>query len=254
MYRRLTDDVIWIAECYDFGDVHMHLSVYLLETDDEYVLVDTGSYYHQEEITAAIGELTDGAGPDALVFANTTLEHTGNLGRFREEWGEFRVITSADMPAQVGMPDSESWKLGRTEPVAGRDLTFIRPPFTDVLYSMWLLDEPSGTLFTAEAFGHLHREDDCTKTSAAFADGFDSRLVRRFYAQQIPWLEYAEPAKLRAGVAEKMTAHDVERIAPVHGNPIVGDDIEDYLARLEAAVEDIAVGGNLYDDVVTTSG
>jgi flavorubredoxin len=251
MWTQLTEDVTWIAECYELGDIHMHLSIYLVQAGDKWILIDTGSYYHQDEVTQAIKDVTGGTGPDVIVFSNSTLEHTSNLARFHQEWGPFRIITSADMPGQIGMPGEESWKLGQTEPVAGRDFSFIRPPFTDVLYSMWILDEQSGTLFTAEAFGHLHNKEHCADTSESFPDGFVDRHLQQFYAQQIPWLEYVDPPRLRKGVAAKMDAHDVERIAPVHGNPVASDDLEEYLTQLEHVVEKIASEGNKYDEPVT---
>lgn len=227
MARELTDGLHWLHECHDIGGRHEHVAVYCL-TGEETVVVDTGSFHDREAITGAITRLTDGAGPDAIVLSHTDYPHAANVDPIRERWGDVDVVASCGAPTIQGLPaDARTCDVGETVTVGSRELTLIDPPLADRSHTMWVLDEATGTLFTADGFGARHAPGACDRTAAELG-GLSLERVREYHASALSWLPYADAEVLWAALEAVFGTHEIERIAPVHGPPI--EDVSGYLA------------------------
>lgn len=234
----VTDDVRWINQCYPHDDRHEHVSLYLVDAPDAPVLVDSGSFYHREAVAAAVDDATDGAGPGAIILSHSDYPHAANV-RALSSAGVELVASSGDPEAQ-GLPEARRSVIGEWMAVCGRAFRFIDPPLADRSHTTWVFDREDGVLFTADGFGHYHQPGECDALSTTFPDGIRQESIRAFHEDNLAWLRYVDPAKVERAIRALIETYDVQAVAPVHGNPIIGDDDEQYLDRLVAAIEAIA--------------
>lgn len=238
----LGEGVHWLSHCETDGERHLHFSEYLLEGQDGYVLIDSGSALFRETIIEQVDTLTDGAGPDVVVLAHQVLPHKENLPAFREVWGTFDVVTSvprlggldliADVPGFtdiIGVSGAKGTVLNRPRELAGREVTCMRPLLTDVTVSQWIYDREAGILFTAEGFGHYHGAGECDRTSSDFAKGFDTDSVAAFYRDKFTFLDQLDIDRARGAFEILLDRLDPTYVAPIHGNPVENEDIDVYL-------------------------
>lgn len=236
----LTDDVHWLSTCYELEledeRDHEHVAVYAIRSEDGYVLIDSGSFHHVGELKRAVDALTDGEGPAALILSHSDYPHSGNLSAFAEEWGEFELVASSGSPEIQGLPDARKCTIGTSMEVKGRTFSFIDPPLADRSHTTWIYDHGDGVLFTADGFGNFHAAGECRFTSADFDDGIPAAASYAYHRDELVWLRYVDPAKLRRAIVDIFDAYDVRWIAPIHGNPIASADVDRYLeALLESA-------------------
>jgi flavorubredoxin len=248
--QEIHPNVSWLNECYDLGDRHKHVAVYLLadpETD-RYVLVDTGSFYHREAITAQVEAATDGSGLDALVLSHSDYPHAANVDAFAAEGSDVELVASSSSPLAQGLPaDATRARIGGSLTVAGRELSFIDPPLADRSHTTWLYDHATAGLFVADGFGSYHQPGECDRTSADFDDGIPREAIEDFHAETLVWLRYVDPAKLRRALEAIIEAYPPAYVAPIHGHPIMGDDVDRFLDRLIDAATAIAADYDVSD-------
>jgi len=238
MARLLTDDVHWIGNCHPDDGRHLHMSEYLVRGDEGTVLVDSGSSHNREEIVAEVNDLTDGAGPDVVLLTHSTLPHTENVPAFETEWGEIETIAATGrFPEIVGLPDAEPRQLNQPVEFAGRPFTCIHPLLTDVTVSQWAFDHESGVLFTAEAFGHYHDPGTCDRTTAEMDGAIPRAHVDDFYMDKLPFVDLLDREKLGDAFGMLFDILDVSYVAPIHGNPVAAEDIDDYVDDVLRALE-----------------
>jgi len=237
MTVELAEGLHWVEACYDLGGEHEHVSVYVLG-DDRTVLVDSGSFRHREEIRTAIGDLAGEGGVDALVLSHSDYPHAANVAEFVADGAE--LVASSGAPEKQGLPDARKADIGGRMTVAGREVRFVDPPLADRSHTTWIYDEGTRTLFTADGFGSRHPPDRCRATSADFEDGIPADAIHEFHRHELPWLQYVDPDRLRAALDDVFEAHPPDWVAPIHGHPIAGDDLEAYLDGLTEAARRIA--------------
>ncbi|WP_435063692.1 MBL fold metallo-hydrolase [Halobaculum sp. EA56] len=242
MTVELTDDVHWINECFTLENgKHEHTAVYLIRHGDRYVLVDSGSFYHRDAITEQIEAATAGEGPDAIVLSHSDYPHSGNIPAFRERWDDVEVVASSGAPEAQGLPPTATkCEIGGRLEVAGRPFSFIDPPLADRSHTTWIYDEVAEVLFTADGFGNHHTPGECDLTSGEIDGGIAYDDVKAFNEDTLVWLRYVDPGKLRAALEAIFEAYPVSYVAPIHGNPIEGSDVDGYVDRLVEAASDIA--------------
>lgn len=229
--RTLDDQVEWFGHCHDEErpDLHLHLSQYLVETADGTVLVDAGAG-HGTELVDALRERVDDL--DAVLLTHAILPHTGGLAALRESFPDATVVSTSAIPPAVGIEDAAPAVVNDTEEIAGDTFTFIDPLLTDVVVSTWVYHHGSGTMFTAEGVGHYHAPGECTRRSVDYPDGIPAAHVRAFAADKLRFLEYVDPGKLAIAFDTLREEYDVERFAPVHGNPVERSDVDPYVDTL----------------------
>jgi flavorubredoxin len=241
MTVQLSNDVWWINESYNHGNTHEHISVYLIRHDDQFIVVDTGSFYHREAITEAIEKVTDGEGIDAIILSHSDYPHSGNIRTIRSEGDEVLLIASSGSPAAQGLPPSAvRCTIGESMEVLGRTFSFIDPPLADRSHTTWIYDHGAGVLFTADGFGSFHEEDKGDLTSADMEDGIPYDNIYEYHKDALVWLRYVDPEKLREALERIFDIYQINWIAPVHGYPVANDDTEVYLNRLIRATTQIS--------------
>ena len=232
---KLSDEVEWINECYPTQNKHEHVSVYLIRAAEKYIIIDSGSYYHREDIRERILAATDEHGIGAIILSHADYPHAGNVHAFRQAWGDIDVIASSGVPELQGLPFAKRSKIGGSLDVLGRKFSFIDPPLADRSHTSWIYDHGSGFLFTADGMGNYHNPGECDSTYGEFPGGIPQDDIFNFHRTALVWLRYVDPAKLRAKLEAIFSQFVISYVAPIHGNPIAVDDLNDYLDRLDQA-------------------
>lgn len=241
MTVRLTNDTIWINESHSIGEHSEHVSVYLIELADEYILIDSGSFYHRDSIKTAIDDVTDGNGIDALILSHSDYPHSGNVDEFLNEWENVELIASSGSPEVQGLPsDARKRSIGGDLEVLGRRFSFIDPPLADRSHTTWIFDHESGILFAADGMGSTHEPTDRNKTAAEIEGGISYEYIYEFHRDTLVWLRYVDSGKLRTAIEEILHEYNPTYIAPIHGHPIPEDSINDYMTKLIKAADQIA--------------
>ena len=70
-------------------------------------------------------------------------------------------------------------------------------------------------------------------------DGFRSEEIHTFPRDTLIWLRYADPSVLMGVLREMFEEREVSWVAPIHGNPIAAEHLDDYLERLDEGVRRI---------------
>lgn len=241
MTVQLTSDVRWINQCYQDDGIHEHVSVYLIEEGDQYILIDSGSFYHEEQIEAAIEAATGDQGLDALVLSHSDYPHSGNVGTFTDKWEDVELVASSGSPEAQGLPSTATkCEIGGSLDIVGRTFSFIDPPLADRSHTTWIYDHGSNVLFTADGFGSHHRPGECNETSATLDGGIALEDIYTYHKETLVWLRYVDPEKLEDALQSILDEYRIDYVAPVHGHPIAGDDFDGYIDSLMRAVREIA--------------
>lgn len=228
----LTDDVRWLNECFPHEERHEHVSVYLIRSEEGSILMDSGSFYHRDPIEDRIALATDADGLEAILLSHSDYPHAGNVSEFRERWGDVELVASSGSPELQGLSDARRCIIGESLTVSGRRFSFIDPPLADRSHTTWIYDHGSGVLFTADGFGNYHSPGRCDATSRDFTDGIPAEAIYEFHSKNLVWLRYVDPDKLRVALTAIFDEYDVSYVAPIHGNPIAGPNIDEYLDKL----------------------
>jgi flavorubredoxin len=245
MITTVTDGVTRISQCVPEGENHVHVAQYLLEgTDDEYVLIDTGSTYQREATIAELEEALDGGRLSTVLLTHSTLPHTENLKVLDEQWDDLEIIAATNNPTVAGLRNYASGTkpklLNDSRTFAGRRFSFLDPLLTDVVGSNWIYEHEAKMLVTAEGLGHYHDPDECALSSAEMADGVSAENVHAFNRDKLPFLKAVDPAKLGRGFDLLFDIYDVDYITPIHGNVVVRSDIEAYVETTIESAKRIA--------------
>jgi flavorubredoxin len=240
--RDVVEGVRWLEECYDLGNRHEHVSVYLLSNGSR-VLIDSGSFYHREAITAQVEAATGGAGVDALVLSHSDYPHSANVREFAAEGSGVELVASSGAPRAQGLPpDARTVEIGGSTEVAGRRLSFIDPPLADRSHTTWIYDHDTRGLFTADGFGSYHRSGECDRLSPEYEGGIPEEAIYDYHADTLVWLRYVDPGKLADALESIFEEYPPDYVAPIHGPPILAADLDRYLERLMESVTRFADG------------
>lgn len=241
----ITNSLTWMGQCIETGSKHMHLSQYLVEgPPDKYVLVDAGAEFRRGDAVSMIRKCIGDGDLVAVLLTHSTLPHTEDLKRIYSEWPDVDVIGSTTNPAVTGLSnyaeDAEPKLQNETRSFGGQEFSFVDPLLTDVVASNWIYSHKTRTLFTAEGLGHYHHPSACSVTSNNIDGGIPFEMIHEFNQDKLPFLEYVDVGKLRSGFDTLFSRLDVRYIAPIHGNVVDPESIEEHLEQNLQSVEKIA--------------
>jgi flavorubredoxin len=236
----VTRSVEWLNQCYEHDGTHEHVSLYLVRAPEGTVLIDSGSFYHRAEITAAVDEATDGDGPDAIVLSHSDYPHAANVSPLGGATDDVELVASSASPAQQGLPDARKCDIGGSLTIKGRQFSFIDPPLADRSHTTWIYDHGDGVLFTADGFGNYHAPGQCAYLSGDFDDATPAARIYEYHRDNLVWLRYVAPEKVERTLDDIFATYETDAVAPIHGNPIEGADLATYRDRLRDAMERIA--------------
>jgi flavorubredoxin len=242
MSIQLTDDVHSIYNCDPVKGRHVHNSVYLIAGDAN-LLVDTGTGHDRNHIMAEIDAITDGEGLDGIIISHPDLPHIANAKHFVDTW-------DVETYSPIANPEAQGlyrWGGGTRRIVKGSDMIIQGRKFyasekilADRPNTCWLYDYESGVYVTGDGFGNYHDPAAC----GAMFDGIDDESmeqdIKQYNRDKLTWLRYMQAALVRQSLERLVAKFDISYVAPIHGNPIAGQDVATYLDYFEASVEEIA--------------
>lgn len=238
--RTLSKDVTWVYDSHTVeGDRQIHTSLYLVQTDDGILLINSGDHDLREEFRASILEVTDGAGVDAIFAQESHIPNSANVSAFRREWDADIIFPGGASPIH-GFPEVKQWPQYGTETLFGRTFDLTRGPLLDLPHTTWVFDRQSSVLFSLDGFCYYHRSGEGGKYSTELADGIRYEDVRDYYDEMLLWLKYADPDALITALQDLVDEYDIEFVAPAHGNPIPAGDLDSYMDHISEAVTEIA--------------
>ncbi|XVH33351.1 MBL fold metallo-hydrolase (plasmid) [Haloferacaceae archaeon DSL9] len=240
MSTPVSDSVTWINESIAHENVREHVSVYLIETQTGYIVVDSGSVHHRRPISEQLEEDTDRKGIDAIILSHSDYPHSANIGEFRDLWDDVQLVASSGSPEIQGLQDATKCTIGGSMNVLDRKFSFIDPPLADRSHTTWIYDHASKVLFTADGFGNYHYPHEANYLSTDFDDGIPLQQIYEYHRDNLVWLRYVDPQKMRAALDDVFDEYDVSYVAPIHGNPIAKSNLDTYLDRLIEAVDRIS--------------
>lgn len=249
MTVQLTPDVQWINECYDVGDRHLHVAVYLITEGDRSILVDTGSFYHREAILETIEEVADGI--DTIVLSHGDAPHAGNVRAFDQRWDDVELVAASGSPEIQGYPisDFRPCQIGEDMVIEGRQFSFLDPPLADRAHTTWIYDHGSGVLVTADGFGNVHQPGECHLTTTQMEGTVPTDRIYEFHRDALRWLRYVDPGRMRRALEAIFESRDVSYVAPIHGNPIAAEHLPEYMERLTESVSRLSESPNAAAEV-----
>lgn len=190
----------------------------------EPMLVDTGLAALKDDFLGALSGAIDPAELRWIWITHTDPDHVGNLREVLAAAPRARLVTTYLGMAKMtllGLPVDRAYLLnpGQRLDLGDRRVKALRPPTFDAPETTGLLDEKTGVLFSADAFGAL------LSTPAETASAVDPDELRegaRFWATvDAPWLGVADEASYRASIA-RVRALEPTHVLSAHLPPAAG--------------------------------
>jgi glyoxylase-like metal-dependent hydrolase (beta-lactamase superfamily II) len=240
------------------------VNCYLVQTDDEATLIDTGLRAHSLAVSRQLrAALRPGQRLTLVALRQGEFDSVGNLlnlvdefdvravyGQFDDalKWADF-VPELTEITGRAPRIDAaESKVLPRAgELTAGtrenRTLEFFRPVLR-LLSTHWIYDGTSRTLFTSDAFGYnVQAAESGPWELRASNDETTVETVRNHLrSTRFWWLVGSDVREIRADLANTFSRLDVENIAPAFGSLILGREaVQRHVELLDEAISDLGL-------------
>lgn len=226
---------------------HGPFNAYLL-AGDETLLFDTTPPSMTEGLFEALDDLLDEP-LDHVVVSHPEAPHGGNAEALVEAYGADLIVPESDPLHDHALEsvaaDRREVAGGDTLDLGGRRVEFVDPVLFDLASTTWMFDGGTGALFTVDAYGNGHIDDECggfVDEIASDPGTFTRERWIGFHSFTFPWLAYADPERIRAGIEGVIERHQPSIVAPAHGSPI-REDAVGYMRELVPVVEEISDRG-----------
>lgn len=193
--------------------------------DSKVTVMDTADARKTAEWMANLETALGGSKPDYLVLHHVEPDHSGSVGAFLEKYPETTIVATAMGLKFLGqfLPgthfQSFTVKEGDTLALGKHTLRFLTAPMVHWPEVMFSLEESTGTLFSADAFGKFGALSKCGFWGTEDDDW--ACEARRYY--------FNICGKYGPQVASALKKAGVPKIiAPLHG-PILNQGLEEYI-------------------------
>jgi hypothetical protein len=222
------------------------MNVYLLREADRDLLLDTGIAIHRDQILTALAELGIGGRPLSILNLRPgELDSVCNLAAIARSfpvdsylcyhsegifWGDLDPAAPFDpehdaMAAPPGLVDTGG--MLEVEIGSGDRRLEVLAPALRLLYTQWLYDSDSKTLFTSDSFswGVSPSSEPESWTTRDMENLITEEQVRdHLLSARYWWLTGADLSEIRANLNGVFADREVNRIAPAYGCIIEGAD------------------------------
>jgi glyoxylase-like metal-dependent hydrolase (beta-lactamase superfamily II) len=249
--REIAPSVFWIACCFASanGDIHGHLSLYLVVGDQKTALVDMGISIHYPAIEQALERLLGDRTLDYAVPTHPEPAHSGNLAKIVTRYPEARIVgdvrdyhlifpTLADrlLPMAAG----SRILLG-----GGAELVLLPAVLRDLPNTQWIYEPRSQVMFVADGFlyRHMppgpdgddapHRPDECGLLSTELPSLPDAANTGRIFQNALAWARFVDGSPIFTDLEALFARYQPAFLAPAHGNVIA--DIASILPVMREA-------------------
>jgi hypothetical protein len=233
------------------------INCYLLRDDRRFLLIDTGITPHWDSIRAGIDALCEGCieraavvtrrEPDSMInlpaavgtFAIETVYAGGGLSPL----DFFDGLDEANGIAQIRATSGVSPAMlqpGTVIPVGSLEVEVLPSPLR-VLFTNWLYERTTKTLFSSDSWGLLTSLRDSGPFIAAIGnEEITEQRLLAYLNVKFDWLRGIDTAPVIAELREVLEGRDIARICPGFGGIIEGRDlVSSVINRTLNAVEQL---------------
>lgn len=227
------------------------INCYLVRSEDEALLINTGVAAHAEQVLGQLDEVIGRSFPVSVFMTRAEQDTLGNLGAVIANFNTQKVYTAGAVRQPFDFFDDansietvrdvtkDSVEILRIAPGAdvpvGTGEISVFPPPVRLLTSWWAYDSGSKIMFPTDMFGQVAAEtaDQVVSTAPADIDSLRSYLMTKF-----DWLAMADTTYLLDRLAETR-AREVKILAPDHGCIIVGEEaVASHFDAVEALLRE----------------
>jgi flavorubredoxin len=247
--RELAPGVFWISGCVknrmgSFG-VHSYQSAYVVVGEERTMIVDQGNPKDRAALDRQLGEVLAAGAPPVELLLPTHCEpaHSGNLNRMLQRFPEARVVGDLRdyhlIFPELASSFGESTPVGTRFDLGGRTVELVAPPLADGPTTVWAYDDRTRTLFTADAFSHLHYHGDgqCGMLAEETPALPILELTAMFSEAAFFWTRVVDIEPVVEALERTFRERPVEVVAPGHGSPS-----RDAATSLETTIEGLRLG------------
>lgn len=154
----ITEGIYWLGT--HRRDTQLQCNTYLLVRGGIGILVDPGSTSNFDETYAAAARVINPTQIGSIVLTQPTADavaaircwlETGLSPRVFSQWWTGAIVALSGVQCDVTHIHAKN--VGATHPVEGVD--FVLPPFLSHHGHLWMVDRPTGTVFTGDLFGSV---------------------------------------------------------------------------------------------------
>lgn len=219
------------------GPLSIPVSVWLVRSDEGWIMVDAGPPATADHVVAAVARATEGRGPRLILLTHAHYDHSGGLNALRLAWNTPIACHVEEVPFITGemeyrdlQPRGLAFWLGRylmPSPAAGlpvsRDLQ--RGESIAGMVTIHLPGHSPGQI------GFLHPQDQAILCGDALMN-LRGQLSPPFAAVT------PDPERARASM-RRLAELDFVHLLPSHGEPILGRGREALLRYLGLPANDV---------------
>ncbi len=245
MIRQVVEDIYQIGTSIAGEHGYESIQVYVLLNDGKPILIDTGCFIHKRQIMDELQELLKDNPPSFVFLTHTELPHTGNLGAILDIWPDIKVVISSvllpysEMPYFVDSNKLMQVSPGETRKFGQRKLTFTDAILKDQPGTLWIYDNQTKTLFTADGFGYLHDQTNQNQFSDEIQGGISQQWFEHYHRESFGFLHLVNAEKLNADLDRVFSKRTINILAPTHGSAI-RNDIDSHLNRVKDSIINIS--------------
>ncbi len=231
------------------------MNCYVLCEAGSVLVIDPGPAVLSDTVTDQMETIVPAGTPVSVLVTRAEPDTTGGLGAIARRFpvkrlyagggpnpfDSFESIGELGSPARGERIQLERTAAGFAVPVGpGRGVEILRPSIR-LLATWWAYDEPTGTLFTSDSFGHtVQARPNGPRLLTGGAQPEPAEVIAHLSAK-FGWLAEARTPVLRESTRELFAGRTVTRIAPAHGLVIDGPEaVGAHLDAMDAALRTLA--------------
>ena len=190
---------------------------------------------------SSLEKVLEGHDPQVLFLSHTELPHAGNTRTIATLWPDITVVVSDLVLPYLELPRYQELKhlvtthAGTSRSFAGRQFEILNAVLRDQTTSQWIFDPTTKTLLTADAFGYYHSPGQCELFSDEDGGAIRKKDMLDFHRNAFGYLRWVIPERFNDTIDKVFNGHEVETIAPIHGNPI-SNKVEETIDMLKEIV------------------
>jgi len=251
--RQVATGVYWLGGCLSAysqdGEVHYHVSSYLVVGSSASILVDTGDPAHADKVLAQLEGALNGRPLDYIFPTHPEIPHAGNLPALLQRYPSARVVGDTrdyfmHFPEFAGRFDAQ--RPGDVIDLGERTFTFLPAHIRDLENTLWGHDSGAGMLFVSDGFSFIHETPDqdgedepahrpgqCRLLSGEMPEPPSVEQAAYGTGRALYWTKFVDVSSAFRAIEDILDKYPTTFIGPAHGNLI--DDVDGMLRTSLAA-------------------
>ena len=221
------------------GGAFLPVNCYVIVEGDEKLIVDTGIAAVRDELLEQLATLIAPGTPVSVFLTRAEFDTVGNLGPIAETYPvkalhtggvtnpfdafdmvRFAGVKPLTIPAQVDRKPLRD----ALEFAPGRVIDMV-PPAIRMITTYWAFDRATKTLFTSDAFSHVHGDDEGGAVVVDSLEPIDTDVVAAAAYAKFWFLPETHPGLIARELASVFEEFEPEIVAPAYGGVLQGRQV-----------------------------